>query len=55
MTKIDDKYLSKCTICKGNGKVNCDCINENNNSKECLICRGEEAFLCPICEGKGKL
>ena len=51
----DNNYISRCIICNGTGKVNCDCGVSKIPNEKCLTCRGEGDFICPICEGEGKL
>lgn len=51
----DSNYISKCISCSGTGRISCDCGIENIPNEKCLTCSGEGSFICPICEGEGKL
>lgn len=39
-----------CISCDGTGKLECSCISDDKN---CIICKGEREFECPICDGTG--
>ncbi|VYT72767.1 hypothetical protein [Clostridium tertium] len=45
--------LSQCLGCNGTGKIKCDCNALEEPYKNCVTCKGEGNFICPICEGQG--
>ncbi len=53
--ELNNNYISRCICCDGTGRVNCDCGEENYPNEKCLTCGGKGDFLCPFCEGEGKV
>lgn len=51
----NSNYISRCISCDGTGRVKCDCGENNYPNKKCLTCGGKGDFMCPFCEGEGKL
>lgn len=47
MTKL--YRAGSCILCKGTGKITCECIEFSGQIQNCPVCSGKGEHDCPLC------